>query len=352
MSKNILVTGLILGKETDMCPCNNINLGWLFERPSDLLWTDKVIMTHNEWNEIMTEKKTAISCAEKLIFERLQAEGLIEFIPDTIISKPRAESILQSIETDLQCIEDLLTVTEKEKEPFLQLGKYSYCIPSLWSLYAAIEISRSVNASFSLSSYELEYLMTLIPRKFQKEIHAGRNLAMDEVLNLYLPSLELGHPYLYDSEAGRCASCARKEQCSGTYLSEIEKRLEHILKLRQYDEVRMTCEVMDKLCERSMNLGHVLTGEELWDDLREEAAKTKKIVKSRLPKINMWSKISAFATIGMGAASFFVPALAIGAAVPEVARELMSSYEEKLKKENSWVNFVNNPESVLSRGEA
>ena len=66
----------------------------------------------------------------------------------------------------------------------------------------------------------------------------------------------------------------------------------------------------------------------------------------------MWSKISAFTTIGMGAASFFVPALAIGAAVPEVARELMSSYEEKLKKENSWVNFVNNPESVLSRGEA
>lgn len=332
-----------------MCPCNNINLGWLFDRPSDLLWTDKVIMTHNEWDVIMSEKETAISRAEKLIFERLQAEDLIKFIPDTIISKPRAESILQSIEADLQCIEDLLTISEKEKEHFLQLGKYSYCIPSLWSLYAAIDISRSVNASFSLSAYELEYLVALIPRKFQKEIHAGRNLAMDEVLNLYLPSLELGHPYLYDSEAGRCASCAKKDHCSGTYLAEIEKQLEHILKLRQYDEVRMTCEVMDKLCERSMNLGHVLTGEELWDDLREEAAKTKKTIKSKLPKINLWSKISAFATIGIGAVSFFVPALAIGATVPEVTREILSSYEEKMKKENSWVNFVNNPESILNR---
>ncbi len=350
MSKNILVTGLILGKETDMCPCNNINLRWLFDRPSDLLWADKVIMTHNEWNEIVSEKKTALSRAEKLIFERLQAEDLIQFIPNTIISKRKAESILQTIETDLQCINDLLTVKDEDKEQFLYLGKYQYCIPSLWSLYAAIEISNSVNASFSLGSYELEYLMTLIPRKFQKEICAGRNLAMDEVLDLYLPSLKLGHSYLFDSEAGRCSKCAKEDLCSESYLSEIEKQLEHILKLRNYDEVRMTCEVMDKLCERSMNLGHVLTGEELWDDLREEAAKTKKMVKSRLPKLNKWSKISAFATIGMGAASFFVPDLAIGAAVPGVAREILSSYKERVEKESSWVNFVNNPESVIGKG--
>lgn len=52
----------------------------------------------------------------------------------------------------------------------------------------------------------------------------------------------------------------------------------------------------------------------------------------------------------MGAASFFLPELAIRAAIPKVSREILSSCEEKMKKESSWVSFVNNPESILNRG--
>lgn len=177
--------------------------------------------------------------------------------------------------------------------------------------------------------------MALIPRKFEKEIKAGRNLAMDEVLSLYLPSVELGHPYLTDSAAGRCSSCARKDYCSGHYLLDIEKQLESILKLRQYDEIRMTCEVMDKICERSNSQGHVLTGEELWDDLREEAAMTDKKVRRVLPKVNLWSRISAMATIGLSAAAFFSSPLALGAAIPAIAGEVLSSIEKKSRKETS-----------------
>lgn len=349
MSKNILVTGLILGKETDMCPCNNINLGWLFERPSDLLWADKILMTNNEWGEIVNPKENAYDCAAKMIFERLQAEGLIQFIPDTIITPPRAESLLHSIESDLQLMEDLFSVTEYKKETFLQMGKYSYCVPSLWTLYAAIDISQSVNASFSLTSYELAYLMALIPRKFDKEIKAGRNLAIDEVLSLYLPSTELGHPYLFDSARGRCNDCARKDRCSGSYIAEIEKQLESILHIRQYDEVRMTCEVMDKICERSMESGHVLTGTELWDDLQEESKKVSRENRKKLSKINMWSRVSAYATIGLSAAGFLNPALGLGSTITAIAREALSSYEKRIRKETSWVNFVNNPEAVLAQ---
>ncbi len=349
MSKSILVTGLILGKETNMCPCNNINLGWLFDRPSDLLWADKIILTNNEWEEIITNESTAYDCAAKMIFERLKAEGLIQFIPDTIITPPRAESLMQTIESDLELLGDLFSITEYKNEPFLQMGDYSYCVPSLWTLYAAIDISRNVNANFSLTSYELAYLTALIPRKFEKDIKAGRNLAMDEVLSLYLPSVNLSHPYLFDSAKGRCDECAGKGHCSSRYLSDIEKQLEHILSLRQYDEVRMTCEVMDKICERSMAQGHVLTGSELWEDLQEEANKTEKMVRRKLPKINMWSRISAFATIGLSAAGFFSKALGLSAAIPAIVGEALSSYEHKVSKETSWINFVNNPEAVLSK---
>jgi hypothetical protein len=191
--------------------------------------------------------------------------------------------------------------------------------------------------------------MALIPRKFEKEILAGRNLAIDEVLSLYLPSVKLGHAYLIDSEQGWCSKCVREDNCSKNYLVQIEKQLEAILTLRQYDEIRMTCEVMDKICERSMMQGHVLTGDELWGDLQEEAVKTRKNIMRKLPKIKLWSKISSYVSIGLGAASFLNPILGASAAIPAVVGQCLSSYGENLKKETSWVNFVNDPETVLKR---
>lgn len=347
MSKNILVAGLVLGKETGMCSCADINVGWLFERPSDLLWTDRIIVTRNEWQVIENDDRSAFNKAAKLVFEKLQSEGLVQLISDTIITPSRAEEILHNIKTDLQYIDDLYTESEEENDPVMTMGKFHFCVPSLWTLYAAIELSREFNASFSLTPDELAYLTTLIPRKYEKEIHAGRNMAIYEVLNLYLPSVELGHAYLFDSERGRCPKCGHLEKCSGSYLTEIEKQVDTILKLRQYDEIRMTCEVMDKICERSMLQGHVLTGDELWEDLQEEAVKTERTMKTRLHKIKLWSRISTFATIGLGAASFLHPAIGVGAAIPALTEQMLRSYEEKVKKETSWVNFVNNPEAVL-----
>lgn len=332
-----------------MCPCNNINLKWLYDRPTDLLWADKVILTQNEWKMIISSSKSAEDRASKMIFERLQAEGLIQIIPDTIITPGRAESILQNIDNDLHCMGDLLSVSENEEESLLQIGKYSYCIPFLWSLYAAIDISRIVNASFSLDPIEIAYLMALIPRKFQREIQAGRNLAMDEVLSLYLPTVKLGHPYLSDSKAGRCKDCMHEKECSSGYMKEIEKQLDVIVNLRQYDEIRLTCEVMDKICDRSLERDHVLTGEELWGDLQEEAHKTEKVIRAKLPKIHLWSRISSYVSIGFSAASFLNPLFSVGAAISAIANQGLTTIEEKERKETSWVNFVNHPEDVLSR---
>lgn len=348
MLKNILVTGLILGNETNMCSCSNIDTSWLYNRPSDLLWADKIIVTCSEWDVITTPKKqTAVTKATKLIFERLQAEGLIQIIPNTIISQPRAESMLKIIEEDLHYIEDLYTESDCENDPIMKMGNFHFCIPSLWTLYAAIELSMSFGANFSMSQNELAYLTALLPRKYAREIHVGQKKAIDEVLNLYLPSVKLWHSYLADSERGRCLQCAHESKCSTGFLLEIEKQLESILKLRQYDEIRMTCEVMDKLCEKSLLQGHVLTGEELWDDLLVEAEKTEKKIRSKLPKIKKWRKISSYVTIGLGAASFLHPAVGISTAIPAIAGQFLAEYEEKQIKETSWVNFVSNPEDVL-----
>lgn len=150
MAKNILVTGLILGNETNMCLCSNINFGWLFNRPTDLLWADKVVLTQNEWKVIIEDNNSAMGKATRIIFERLQAEGLVQIISDAVISPSRAEVILKNIETDLEFIEDLYTESENEHDPILKMGQYQFCVPRLWTLYAAIELSWLYNASFSL----------------------------------------------------------------------------------------------------------------------------------------------------------------------------------------------------------
>ena len=356
MSKSILLTGLILGKETTMCPCTNINYRWLFQRPSDLLWMDKIIVTQNEWNELMRdmsesskENRLAIRKSLKLVFEILDSEGLIQIVPDTIISQSRAELILQSIMSDLELIEDLYKESENEDDPLIRMGQYEFCVPSLWSLYAAIELSMDLGASFSLEEDELAYLAALIPRKFRKEIQAGRNMAMDEVLSLYIPSVELGHDYLNGSSMGKCSDCVHSDKCEREYLSDIEKQMNRIINMRQYDEIRMTCEIMDRICEKSIETGHVLTGEELWSDLQEEADRMGKRIRRMLPKVQLWRRISTMVSIGLGAASFLNPIIGASVVAPTVVEHLLASSEEKMKKETSWVNFVNNPESVLGQ---
>ena len=309
-------------------------------------------MTHNEWDVITKEviesnRSVAIRKAVKLIFERLDAEGLIQIVPDTIISQSGAESILETIESDLDLIEDLYSTSDNEKDPVMRMGPYHFCVPSLWTLYAAIELSRDLNASFSLEEDEFAYLTALIPRKFSNEIKSGRNIAMDEVLNLYLPSVQLGNQYLGGSD--QCEDCAHLDKCGMGYLSVIEKQVDNIINLRQYDEIRMTCEIMDQICDKSVESGHVLTGEELWNDLQEEANRTEKRIRKVLPKVKSWRRISTLVSIGLGAASFLNPIIGATAAIPALAHEVLSSAEVMMKKETSWVNFVNNPDAVIGQ---
>lgn len=349
MAKTIFVTGLVLGKETDICNCKEVNVNWIYDQPTNLLWVDKIIVTRNEWNELISNGRSSLARANKLIFERLDSEGLIEVIPDSIISLNRAESILDTIESDLTLLEDLYTTSNKENDPTMRMGQYCFCVPSLWTLYAAIEISRIYDASFSLRPEELAYLMALIPRKYNKQILEGRNVAMDEVLSLYLPTVELGHDYVFHTSHRKCPTCKRSRECKDQYLSVIERQLEFILSLRKHDEICMTCEVMDRICERSAMNGVVLTGDELWSDLLEEAKTTTLNARKRMSKVKLWSRIATYVSIGLGAASFLSPVLGATAAIPALASHYLGSKGESIAHETSWVNFVNNPETVLNK---
>lgn len=350
MSKSILITGLILGKETEMCLCTNVNYDWLFLNPSNLLWADSVIVTRNEWKQICEYSgDSPYMKTVCLVFKKLQEKGLIEIISDSEINLDTAKILQDEVIADLDLLSDLITEDQDNGETMMLMGEHHYCIPALWTLYASIYLSFFHGASFSLMPHELSYLSVLLPRKYNTEIKAGRNVAIEEIMGLYLPKMELGHPIIHDYKNGRCEVCKNLELCKDNFLLDAEKQLDNILEVREYDEIRMTCEVLDKIIDRNASIGTTLTGEEIWDDLQEEASKVEKKVKRVMRKITMWQKLSTFASIGLSASSFISPPLGLAAAVPASAAAILSDKLKQLEKQMSWVNFVYNPESILSK---
>lgn len=350
MSKNVLVTGLILGNGTDMCQCSNVNFGWLFSNPTDLLWADSIILTKNEWQQITDNNDESPFMKSVVhVFQRLNDKGLVSIISDREIDKDLANSLHDALIADLDLMSDMIVDDDSSGETMMKIGEYSYCIPALWTLYASMYLSYIHNASFSMTSEEYAYMSKLLPRKYYQEIQCGRNIAVEEVLSLYLPKMELWHPIIVDKERGNCDQCMHLNNCNDSYLHIIDKQLDRILEIRSYDEIRMTCDVLDKICERNASLGTVLTGDELWKDLQDEASAIERKARKTIKKINTWQKVSTVASIGFGVSAFFAPVLGIAAAaVPAVTGSVLTDMSKKLEKDMSWVNFVNNPEGTLS----
>ncbi|KAA6319636.1 hypothetical protein EZS27_030492, partial [termite gut metagenome] len=87
--KNVFISGLAIGNECGTCACSNINVDWLFSYPSNLLWIDKVYISHPIWEAIINEqtpeeigkgKKIEFNKATKLIFEILDSVGMVEVV--------------------------------------------------------------------------------------------------------------------------------------------------------------------------------------------------------------------------------------------------------------------------------
>lgn len=350
MSKSILVTGLVLGKESKICDCNNVNFDWIFSKSSDLLWADNVVITENEMNVVKIQSsRDQYMKAIEIVFSILQDAGMVKIISDSEISQDNAEMLADRLRNDLSLLADIIKTSDDENDPIMSIGDSHFCFPSLWTFYASLYLSFYHNAEFSLSADELSYLNILLPRKYGRYAEeTGARIAIEEVLSLYLPSVQIGHPYLFENKEKRCALCMNSTKCQDGYLSDIEKQVYKVLELRQYDEIRQLCDVLNKLCERKASFGSVLTGTELWNDLQNEAKEQERKARKVLKNMSKWRKLSTFASIGLGAASFIDPAFGLTATIPTLASHLLSERENSVKKDTSWINFVNNPEQVLS----
>ncbi|MBN2828085.1 MAG: hypothetical protein JXQ26_08840 [Tissierellales bacterium] len=355
MNNKLFVTGLALGIENDACPCTNYNVDWRFNYPSTLLWAKKIIVTKSIWKtitssnyepEVDNKKEVAFSKALKIIFEILYAEGLIEVVDiNGIISDEVSESIYQSIDKDIEVLSKRFPKTFKfeDDDNYFKIREETYCIPRLWTVYAGFILSRYFDANGLFSPYELNFYdyKYRIGSERVDELK-GKYHAFQNVLELNLPNLEIGHMYLYDHQ-NQCLECKNEIRCKDSYLIDIEKNVKNVLQKRDYDEIQQIINLLNKISEKRDSNDFAINPIEFAQEFSTEKSKINRKVKSVFPKIKRWTNLTTFVSIPVALGGLVTgnPFLAIsGGMITGVAKgseELIKYFENKY----NWINYLN-----------
>lgn len=350
--KSIFQNGLALGIPTKNCQCINMNFSWLFSNPTNLLWMDKLIVTEGMWKLIMSDsgvveymeksKQQPYSKAVKLVYNILNDVGLVNIIPDDSITQEQAALIDEQICDDLEMLEDYI---KEDSDTMIKIANHCYCIPSLWSLYAALYLSQANNASFMLATHELDYLKLLLPLKLNRSVPiASRTSAINEILNIKLPHLELGHNYLFDTTE-HCRICERESLCKDSYLTDIEKQTFNILKYCEHEEISQLCELMDRICSEKFKTEFDVSPCDLLHEINIEKVKVQRKLNKTYRSIEKWNTIVMTISASMTLGAFFShPTLAAIGASGVLTANVIGTIKNYNEKKYKWVNLFNKEE--------
>lgn len=350
--KKIFQTGLAFGYENGVCEVCNLNYSWLFNTPSTLLWVDKVVVTKPVWEIItkdyahedgVTDKKNNIIVQRtmKMVYEILKSVGMIELVDSNGISEEDKALIYKQVESDIELLSSLDIINDNNDHLFY-IGTESYCIPSLWTLYASLLYSRRTMSNFSLEDNELTYLRTLIPIKQGKEVPVSRKAsAINNVLEMYLPELRLWPEYMFVKQE-TCDTCSKLAVCDDKYLNTIEKRLFKLLEQREHDEIIEFCQILDSICEESFKDDYEVDTNDLVRELNVRRVKVQHKLNQVYKKVNTWSKVIGTVSAALSLGFFFdnpeITAIGgLGMFAAEITDKVNNFFHEKYK----WVNFIN-----------
>lgn len=345
--KNILQSGLALGIPTQHCSCVNMNFSWIFANPTNFLWVDNVIVTESMWNIITGNgplgyiektKQDSFSEAVRLVYNILNDVGIVQVISDNSITQEEGDELYKQIEYDV----DLLGDSVKVQGDRMKIGRYCYCPPALWTLYAALYLSRNNNACFMLDQSEMAYLKKVLPLKMGKQVRiATSTTAINEVLKMTLPTFDLWHPYLADS-ANKCGLCAKEKKCKDEYLSVIEKRLFTLLEYRERDEIKQLCQLMDRICSARFKDEYEIDSKELLHEINVEKVKVQRKLNTTYKNIERWRNIVMTISAGLSLGGFFGNGIlsAIGG-IGLLAADVVGSNISQVEKKHRWVNLIN-----------
>ena len=345
--KNILQSGLALGIPTQHCICTNMDFNWIFMNPTNFLWVDNVIVTESMWSIITgtgalgfveKSKQDPFSKTVRLIYSILNDVGIVKIISDKSITQEEGDNLYNKIQDDIELLGDSV----KEQGNRMKIGRYCYCAPALWSLYAALYLSRNNNACFMLDQSEMSFLKKILPLKMGKQVRiASSNTAINEVLYMKLPTFDLWHPYLADS-ANQCGQCANEGKCKDESLTEIEKQVFTLLDYRERDEIKQLCHLMDRICSERFKEEYEIDPKDLLHEINVEKVKVQRKLNTTYKNIEQWKNIVMTISAGLSLGGFFGNRIlsAVGG-IGLLAADVVGSNISQSEKKHRWVNLFN-----------
>ncbi len=343
----VIVTGLGLGNDFGVCSTCNLNFSWVIEKPSVLIWADKIVITQNAWDYQTKTAKDKFNKAINIVLEIMETNGLIEIVkPSKLFTPEVKDNIYQDAKRD---IENLLTQFEstckkgdKKVPDEIIIEKNPYCGPYIASIYASLKLSEKIDANCLFNQRDYNFLKYKYGLQTNSKINYNAVQAMNEIFTLYFPNELVLHNYAFTSDK-KCKKCERIQDCSKKYLIDIEKNTNEILKWKNYDEISRAKEELNKVIKNKKHLNQKNYIENIKKEYIEKQNKINKNIKKIFPSVKRWTNLATivaapltvYSVISKNPTTLVASASIIG--ISKLLEESMKYYENN----NSWVGFIN-----------
>lgn len=340
----VLVTGLGMGFDFGVCDVCGIDLSWIINNPSILLWADKIVIPKEAFKLQLENEDRKIDKAVNLVLNMARAANIIELID---VKATYTQGVGKSIET--QSVTDVQNILESFPEISKRtnegvpgefvLNGISYCGPYVSSINASLFLSQEIKAKCLFSDRDYNFLKYKYGIKNDKSVYQLR--AFDEVFSCYLPNEMIIHNYAFEKEE-RCDECVKQFTCKETYLKDIETRMDDILRVRDRDELQIAKNEFQKVIDTTEYVNSSQFIEEIKREYEEKQRKINRVLKLVFPKVKRWTNVTASVSTAISAGNLLsgnmeTAAIAGGiSGLSKIVEYGMKYYESR----NSWVGFI------------
>jgi hypothetical protein len=162
----------------------------------------------------------------------------------------------------------------------------------------------------------------------------------EEIFSSILPVKSLLPLYSLENE-NKCSKCTNLKKCSATYIQETKDSIRSLLNWRDYDELHILRNTLNKIIEKQQSYGNEISISELKRSLEDKQRSITHNIRNKFPKAKRWANtvtiLSAPAAI-ISATTGNIPATIVSASLTALAlasQKFMEIYESRGK----WIGY-------------
>jgi len=284
------------------CISCNYDLGWLFQHPSTLIWSDSIIITPEVLKYIKKEtspygRSKSWGIIARIFFEVADNLGIMEVKdPAGILSPKFFDVTMAKIAKECLLLQksfpNAVRTFHDDKAPgAFTINNQHYCSPRIISFYTSLALSRIWKAQLLLNQKWEVYLRYLLALQAHKDIDITSKLrSFQKVFTYFIPESSVLPPEAYK----KCKSCDRLAKCDLKAISQVEGELKKYSILRKYDEIQDLKLILNQITIRADENLDPLKIKSEFSNIQKRLQKQ---IRKIFPNTSHWSKTETMLSI-------------------------------------------------------